>query len=185
MKSGGALNLMKSLGRIDRLVKSSKESKEATATGGVSEAIERKEQEGTNYSSPDPLDKIPLKLRARYMRTKWPAQDRPEYATAPPSSRNIGHTLWRRYPNGSLDFRYAFQFIVEALRRFKEAPVINEVDALAISSVYPNIRFDNLPKEIVKIKAYLTPDEIKQLKEAVKQNVTDQVIRDIVDSGGA
>lgn len=156
-----------------------------TATGGVSVAVERKEQIGTDYHNPIKLENAPLKLRNRYSTTEWPAKNRPDAISVLPQDRNIGNIVWRRYPDGKLDFRNAMQKLIEALRRYKEGPVINEIDALIISSVLPNIRFESLPPEIVEKKAPLLPEEAQELRDSAREQLTDKIIRDIVDLGGA
>ena len=194
MNSYEANNMMKSAGQRSRLWRGHQQRESAdinkahpyvTATGGESAPIKRKEQLGTDYHAPYNLAQAPLKLRERYSRTEWPAHNREDPISILPQNRNIGNIVWRRYPDGSLDFRYAMQMVVEALRRYKEGPVINEIDALIISSVLPNIHFEELPKEVVKLKAPLLPEEAQQLRDSVREQLTDRIIRDIVDLGGA
>lgn len=194
MNSYEANNLMKIHGQRSRLWKTGvirdsngicKSQVNVTATGGVSAPVERKEQVGTDYHNPVDLKNAPLKLRRRYTHTAWPAQNRKDPVSVLPQSRNQGNIVWRRYPDGELDFTYAMQMVIEALRRYKEGPVINEIDALIITSVLPNIKFESLPRKIVDEKAPLLPEEAKQLREVVREQLTDRIIRDIVDLGGA
>lgn len=153
--------------------------------GTVSTFENRKQQTGTNYVPPHPLKDVPLKLRARYDTTAWPAENHPNPASLPPTSRNWGNTVWRRYPNGELDVRSAFQQLVEALRKYKDAPALNEFDALVLSSVLPDFDFEGLPRSVVDIKAYLTDRERNNLRGMLNESVAANVVRQIVDMGGA
>lgn len=163
-----------------------KEEKKGMPEGGTLSTFEkRKEQDGTDYAPPKEMAKVPLKLRERYSRTEWPADNHPNPLSMPDKDRNWGNQVWRRYPDGNLDVRSALQMLVEALRRYKHAPALNEVDALILSSVIPSFSFDGIPKEVVEIKAYLTPREKTHLQDMLREVVSESVIREIVDLGGA
>jgi len=140
----------------------------------------------TDYTpKPKAYDKIPMKAKARAATS---AQDRPAVpavTSAPSSARNIGNTIWRRYPNGDLDVRYAISKLRESLRKYKTGMPVNETDALRISSVFPDITFDNLPKEMVNIKAFLNGQERRGMVDLNQKLEEEESLRAIVDLGGA
>jgi hypothetical protein len=137
----------------------------------------------TDYRGKPDLARVPMKDRARYQTTQWPVGNRPTEVIMQPESRNIGHTVWRKYPNGQIDYRDVMSHVVEAKRRFREAP-INEVDALMLSSVYPE--FDlGIDRKIVELKAPLSQQDRTLIRAMVEKAERELALRQIVDLGGA
>jgi hypothetical protein len=137
----------------------------------------------TDYRGQPDLAKVPMKDRARFQTTPWPIDNRATPIVMQPESRNIGHTVWRRYPDGKLDYRDTMSHVVEAKRRYRESP-INEVDALMLSSVYPE--FDlGIPRQIVELKAPLSVNDRKIIRAMVEKAEEELALRQIVDLGGA
>lgn len=139
----------------------------------------------TDYDGDPDLAGLPMKIRQRRMTSENPGPERSIHPLVLPQSRNVGNTIWRRYPNGSLDGRDAMSKLRECLRRYNSGVPINEGDALVLSSVYPEYRFQNITPEIIRIKAFLTPDEAKRLQDWSDRLDNEQSVRDIVDAGGA
>lgn len=162
-----------------------KREKEGMPEGGNISYFDKKEiQDGTDYKSPHSLEKLSLKERERYSRTNWPPANHPNPASVPKESRIVGHTVWRRYPDGNLDIRTSFQMVVEALRKYQESPTLNEIDALILSSAIPSFRFDGLPKEVVDIKAFLSGPERRQLQDMLRERASEAAVRILVETGG-
>jgi len=111
---------------------------------------------------------IPLHLRRRT--SNWPFENRPTGSIVPSQeSRNIGHGLWRRYPNGAIDIGYAKGIVQEALRKSNLGIALTEFEALAMSSVL-GFKFQNLPESVVRVKAPLSNDEALLLRTAIEND---------------
>ena len=91
-------------------------------------------------------------------------------AVHPPASRNYGTGLFRRYPNGELDYEWAKSVVDEAIRKTKNGLPLQEFDALSLSAVFPEVTFKGLPQSIVDIKARLSTMEKEKLRESLHEN---------------
>lgn len=184
MKSGEALNLLKAAGKRNVLWEGQVQ-RQLGRGQEIKEVKTDKVQEGTDYKPRTNLDDVPMSARARYTTTGQSALSRQIRPSTLPESRNIGHTIWRRYPNGTLDVRDSVTKLRNALRALKTGVLMNENDALVVSSVFPSYKFKNLPAEIVNIKAYLSGDERQTLQAKNEELERAEALRAIVDLGGA
>lgn len=184
MKSGEALNLMKAAGQRNVLWEG-EVTRQAKRGQEIKPVQTDNVQQGTDYKPRPNLADIPMSARARYMTTPQQALNRQIKPSMLPESRNIGNTIWRRYPDGTIDFRDAVTRLREALRRFRTGAPINEGDALIISSVYPEYKFKNLPESVVNIKAFLADTERQNIRAKNDEYEKDESLRVIVDLGGA
>lgn len=184
MKSGEAHNLMKAAGQRNVLWEG-QVTRQAKRGQEVKPVETDRVQEGTDYKPRPNLANIPLSARARNLTTPQGALNRQIHASVLPESRNVGNTIWRRYPNGSLDTRDAVSKLREALRRFRTGAPLNETDALTISSVYPEYKFKELPKETVSRKAFLSTEERNAMQQRNVELENDEALRAVVDLGGA
>ena len=132
------------------------------------------EQKTTDYRGKPLLETLPLKDRAKFSRSQWPQENRPVTPNLLPASRNT-RTIWRRYPNGELDVSWAYGKLSEAINKYALQIPLSEVDALAISSIYPEKEFTNLPKSIVDIKATISQAE----RETVQKMVSSRLYQDL------
>lgn len=106
------------------------------------------------------LAHVPLHLRRCLQTSTWPSPPSPQYQPQLPlPSRNYGNGLFRRYATGALDVDWAKGLVLEARRKVKAEIPLQEVEALALSAVFPQLEFEGLPREIVAVKAFLTPSE--------------------------
>jgi len=115
------------------------------------------------------LTRIPLNMRAP--KTQWPVENRASHLIVPESTRNIGSRLFRRYHNGRLDMGWAKGIVREALFKSSRGIPLTELEACAVSAVYPEIRFEGLPKAIVDIKARLSQSEADSLRTSLEREV--------------
>lgn len=132
------------------------------------------QQKDTDYRGIPHMENLPLKVRARMSRSKWPIPNRTIDPKVMPASRNYG-TIWRRYPNGTMDLGWAYGKLSEAIDKFATGIPLNENDALAISSVFPEKEFSNLPKLIVDVKAFLSAHE----RDALRAKCSRRLLEDL------
>ena len=183
MKSGEALNFLKSTGKRTVLWNGLVE-RNSKRGNSISEEPTYV-QSGTDYKGKPDLASFPLKLRARHYATAQQAKNRQLQPSMLPESRNIGHTIWRRYPDGTLDVRDALSQLREALRKMRSGAPLNEVDALKIASVYEDYQFNDLLPEVVRLKAFLSLSEKQMLQKKNEEMEKEEALRAIVDAGGA
>jgi len=120
-------------------------------------------------ASPD-MARIPINQRPQHTTTPWPVENRDVEPFIPSPSRNYGTGLFRRYPNGDLDFEWAKSVVDEAIRKSKIGLPLQEFDALSLSAVFPEITFKGLPAQIVDIKARLSKAEKEKLRQTLHEN---------------
>ena len=123
--------------------------------------------EGTHsydYRADPRLERVPLNMRPKNTTTQWPMANRPANISVAPDSRNYGTGLFRRYPNGEIDYKYAKGFVEDALCKMKLGIALTELQAASISAVFPDKVFKGLPKSIVRLKAYLSAEEARCLR---------------------
>jgi hypothetical protein len=116
------------------------------------------------------LSKIPINQRPKNTTTRWPVENREVQPFIPPTSRNYGTGLFRRYPNGELDYEWAKSVVDEAIRKAKIGLPLQEFDALSLSAVFPEMAFKGLPQSIVDIKARLSTMEKERLRQSLHNN---------------
>ena len=100
--------------------------------------------------------------------TPWPVANRPANISKPVPSRNYGTGLFRRYPDGTIDLNYAKGYVEDAKRKLEKGIPLQELEAVALSAVYPNVHFDGLPKSVVNIKGRLTSQEAESIRHLLK-----------------
>lgn len=137
------------------------------------------------YVPPNDLSKMSLKRRQHHVTSMQDIARKRMPPSLLPESRNIGQSIWRRYLNGTLDFYQSLPQLVEAVRKYNENEYLNEVDALTITSVYPEVKFDGLDKFVVDRKAYLDVMERDLLRKLMEENEEITKLRIIADIGGA
>jgi len=69
--------------------------------------------------------------------TAYPAQSEPQYRT--PHDRVSGNEMFRRYPDGSLDYAYAKDKVVEAVHKVRDGGVLTSVERVALSCMFPHM----------------------------------------------
>jgi hypothetical protein len=91
------------------------------------------------------------------------------YRTAP--GRTDGNTFFRREPNGSLCYAHAVDKIVDAIHRVKDKIVLNGVEAVALSVLFPealgHLYEGSTLAATAAIQLRLSPGEILQLTQLV------------------
>lgn len=123
-------------------------------------------------SGPYNQSRVPLNLMPRNNVTRWPVENRPNHLHAYPESRTY-KGIFRRYPNGTLDFQWATGQVELAVRKLRKAIPLTENEALAVCAVFPGINFSGLPKSIVKSKAHLTQQEAYRIKKTLAPETFD------------
>ena len=113
------------------------------------------------------LSRIPINQRPAARTTAWPVENRPMKSFLPSDSRNYGNGLFRRYPNGELDYGWAKSVVEESIRKSKIGLPLTENEALALSTLFPNFAFKGLPSGIVDIKARLSAAEKDKLRQTI------------------
>lgn len=113
------------------------------------------------------LSRIPINQRPAAKTTVWPAENRPTTPFIPTDSRNYGNGLFRRYPNGELDYGWAKSVVEEAIRKSKIGLPLTENEALSVSAVFPKFSFQGLPASIVAIKARLSATEAEKIRKTL------------------
>ena len=136
---------------------------------GVLGVFQPLNQKDTDYPPLPNLANIPMKAREKSRITPWPVEQRAVDPVYQPESRNLGGTIWRRYPNGVLSVDEAVAAVEAAVMKLNRGLVPpDENDALILASVWPNLQFTNMPKHIVEIKARLSPNERDALRAATR-----------------
>lgn len=119
-----------------------------------------------DYRPPDPLERYTLQQRAKNQTARNLAmqeyRNRDVLPKLLPPARNNSNSIFRRYEDGTLDTGYALGLIAPAAKKYQDGIPLTEHDALIISSVF-GVLFSNLPVEVVKVKAFLTPSEASLL----------------------
>ncbi len=131
------------------------------------------------------LSKVPLNMRARMTTTQWPVKNRPVGPQLQSPSRNYGNGLFRRYPDGQVDIGWAKSVVDEGLRKSSAGIPLTENEALAVTSVFPSVRFEGLPPDIVAVKAFLKPTERVRIQKALVWTSRQALASLGVDLGGS
>lgn len=119
------------------------------------------------------LSRVPLTPNKKgQCTTQWPVENRKSHLLKPPENRTLGTRLFRRYHNGRLDILWAKGIVREALYKSNCGIPLTELEAVSISAIYPEIRFDGLPKKIVDLKAKLSKSEIDEIRIAMDREVS-------------
>lgn len=77
---------------------------------------------GTNYSGPT--------------ETAYPAKMQSQYRT--PADRESGNEMFRRYPDGTLDYKYAAHKVIEAVHKYRDGCALTGIEKTALSCCFPN-----------------------------------------------
>ena len=121
------------------------------------------------------LSRVPLTPNAKKdpqsYTTPWPVENRKPNPITADKNRNLGSRLFRRYHNGRLDVRWAKGIVREALYKSNCGIPLTEHEAVAVSVIYPEVRFDGLPKKVVDLKAKLSDSEICIIRCALDKEV--------------
>jgi hypothetical protein len=117
-------------------------------------------------SGPFSNSKAPINNRPGFMSSRWPSPNRPNYLSTLPESRTY-KGLFRRYPNGELDYQWASSKVEEAVSKMNKGIPLTELESVAIGTVFPSVRFNGLPSEIIKSKGSLSSYEVSRIKKTL------------------
>jgi len=130
------------------------------------------DKSGNLPSGPFNQSRVPINRMPAARGTQWPVENRPNNLHVYPESRTY-KGIFRRYPNGTLDYMWATGQVEEAVRKFGKGIPLTENEALATSAVFPEIEFHGLPKSIVKSKAALTEQEVLRIQKTLSSETVD------------
>lgn len=106
--------------------------------------------------------------------TEWPTKNRKPHFVSQPEERNVGGKLFRRYPDGTLDYIGAKAIIREAFHKANIGIALTENESAAIGLVFPSLRFADMTQERMKQRANLSDEEAltlrSELMEESRQN---------------
>lgn len=120
-----------------------------------------------------PQARVPLNVRNMRARTEWPMESTRPTPWEPAADRIYGNGLFRRYPSGNIDVKYALGVIEPALRKSYIGIPLNENEALATSAVFPDLKYKDLPKSLVSLKAPLSKSECSAIRASVSPESVD------------
>lgn len=66
----------------------------------------------------------------------YPAQMQAEYRT--PHDRERGNEMFRRYPDGTLDYKYAANKVIEAVHKYRDNCELTGIEKTALSCCFPS-----------------------------------------------
>ena len=137
--------------------------KNGVRLASLSKPIPETHVQNTDYTPMPNIATMPLKLRERSRFTEWPVRQRPVPPSALPESRDVGK-LFRRYNNGTLAYDDIVPKIKAIVQSYNDGFPLDETEAIMLASVFPEIRFRNIPDEMVDIKAPLTDRERNKIR---------------------
>ncbi len=118
---------------------------------------------------------VPLNVRNRRWGTRWPADNRPTQLVELSDSRVYGHGLFKRYPNGQIDYRYAMDIVEKAVRKSYIGIPLTETEALATSAVFPDMRYKSITSEDLRLRAPISASEAAILRKTIGQETLDML----------
>lgn len=120
-----------------------------------------------------PQARVPLNIRNMRHGTEWPLENMARDAWEPAANRIYGNGLFRRYPSGQIDVKYASYVVEQALRKSYMGIPLTENEALACSAVFPDMKFQDVTPSMVTRKAPLSKSESSAIRCSVTQETAD------------
>lgn len=140
--------------------------------------------------------RVPLNMQRNLSKAK-PSQINPSYESARPNEifpetygpmigRPSTHAMaWmRRYPDGTLDFQWALNVLIDAVKKAEYNHYLTPLEESMINVIFPN-SYPSSPEGIADIRTQLSRTEKRTLKEMAEAQFKEELNYNAGEGGGS
>lgn len=95
-----------------------------------------------------------------------PTQSKIEQTFRTPSDREFGNVLFRRYPDGKLDYEWAKHIVLDALRKHRDGLQLTNLECCALTCMFPKqvkLMDEGMSDSMRRVHLKLTKDESSKI----------------------